>query len=293
MWFFAALSSAVFYSIKNILEKVFVHKVDKYILALSVRLFAMPLFLIPLLINPDLIIGFHELPLKFWLATIYVSAIATPVEMIFFYKALQGEQISYLIPLLAFSPVITSIFGYIFFREVPSFLGFMGILLIVSSVYILNISKVKESIFEPFKRLSGNKSVRYLSVMMISYSIGIVIDKVAISGANFYYYAFVNYLFVSINLFIIALYKAKSKLSQIRTNIKPFMAIGIIIAIYTLLRLYALQSSPSSYVASIMASSTIFTTIFGLIILKENNFKTKIIVAGVATLGMVLIKLSH
>lgn len=290
MWFIAALASAVIYSAKNILEKIFVSRVDKYVLALAVRLFALPLFLIPLILHPELIVSFHDLPLKFWLATIYVSAFATPIEMIFFYKALQGEQISYLIPILSFSPIITSVFGYIFFREIPSPLGFLGMFLIVASVYLLNTSKAGESFLEPFKRLSGNKSVRYLSVMLVSYAIGIVIDKVAISGANLYYYAFVNYLFVSITLLIIALYKARSKLVQIKTNYAPFALIGLVVAGYTLLRLYALESTPSSYVSSIMASSTIFTTLFGLIILKENNKKTKIIVAIIATIGIILIK---
>jgi uncharacterized membrane protein len=290
MWFIAALTSAVFYSSKSLLEKIYVAKVDKYVLALAVRLFALPLFLLPLLINPELIIPLQDLPLKFWLATIYVAAFSTPVEMIFFYKALQNEQISYLVPILSFSPVITTLFGYLFFKETPSFLGFLGIFLIVVSVYLLNVNKAGEGIFEPFRRLSGNKSVRYLSVMLFFYSIAIVIDKVAITGANLYYYAFINYLMVSSSLFLIALYKAKSHLTQLKTNFLPLGTIGIIVAIYTLLRFYALQHGISSYVSSIMATSTIITMLFGLFFLKETNKTQKIIVGLIATLGIVLIK---
>ena len=293
MWFIAALSSAFFYSIKNILEKIYVHKVDKYVLALAVRLFALPLFLIPLIINPSLIVSFHDLPITFWLATIYVSAFSTPIEMIFFYKALQGEQISYLVPILSFAPIITTIFGFIFFHEIPSPLGYLGIMLIVISVYLLNVTKVGEGFLEPFRRLSGNKSVRYLAVMLFFYSIAIVIDKVAITGANLYYYAFVNYLLVSISLFAITLYKAKSELTQLKTHFKPFALVGGIVAIYTLLRFYALESGITSYVSSIMASSTIFTTIFGLIFLKESNKYIRIIVGVIATTGIILIKFAH
>lgn len=292
MWFAASLISAVVYSARGIVEKLYINKVDKYVLALAVRLFALPLFLIPLIINPSLIVNFQDLPLRFWLATVYVSAISTPIEMIFFYKALQGAEISYLVPILSFSPIITSIFGYIFFKETPTILGLLGMLLIVSGIYILNVTKVGEGIFEPLKHLSGNKSVRYLSIMLAFYSIAIVIDKVAITGANMYFYAFVNYLLVTISLFCITLYKAKSKLIELRTNFKPFAFIGLIVAVYTLLRFYALQHGTSSYVSAIMASSTIFTTIFGIIFLKEQNKYVKIAVACIATIGIILLKMA-
>lgn len=292
MWFTTSLTSAIIYSVRGIIEKIYVNKVDKYVLALAVRLFALPLFLIPLILNPSLIINFHDLPLKFWLAALYVSAFSTPIEMIFFYKALQGAEISYLVPILSFSPIITSLFGYLFFREIPSSLGILGIFFIVSSIYILNISKVGEGFFEPFKRLTTNKSIRYLAVMLFFYSIAIVIDKVAITGANLYYYAFVNYLLVSISLFVIALYKAKPKLIELKTNFKPFLLIGIIVAVYTILRFYALENGTSSYVSAIMASSTIFTTIFGLIFLKEQSRNLKILVSLIATTGIILLKLA-
>jgi len=286
MWFAASLISAVVYSARGIVEKLYINKVDKYVLALAVRLFALPLFLTSLIVN------YQDLPLRFWLATVYVSAISTPIEMIFFYKALQGAEISYLVPILSFSPIITSIFGYIFFKETPTILGLLGMFLIVSGIYILNVTKVGEGIFEPFKRLSGNKSVRYLSIMLAFYSVAIVIDKVAITGANMYYYAFVNYLLVTISLFCITLYKAKSKLIELRTNFKPFAFIGLIVAVYTLLRFYALQQGTSSYVSAIMASSTIFTTIFGIIFLKEQNKYVKIAVACIATIGIILLKIA-
>lgn len=290
MWPYLALSSALIYSLRSIFEKFYVSKVNKYILALGVRIFALPLFLIPLFINPSLSANLFELPLSFWLATMYVSFVSTPIEMIFFYKALQSEEVSYLVPLLAISPLITLLVNFGIFRELPSVLGVIGVSLVIFGIYILNVEKAQKSILSPIRRLAHNPAVKYLSVMIIMYSIAIVIDKIAIKGANTYLYAFINYLFVSVSLLVIALWKARRDINQLLTHFKPFLGIGIIVALYTLLRFLALEQANSGYVSAILATSTVFTTLIALVFFKEKRAGIKIFVALLVTVGIILIK---
>ncbi|PJC43065.1 MAG: hypothetical protein CO040_01070, partial [Candidatus Pacebacteria bacterium CG_4_9_14_0_2_um_filter_36_8] len=111
MWFVFALISALVYSFRSILEKWSLKKVNPYILAFSVRFFALPLFTLPYLFGIAKLPILTEVSSSFWWSVILVSLIMTPVEMIFFYKALKTEEVSYVAPLLGLSPLITAFFG--------------------------------------------------------------------------------------------------------------------------------------------------------------------------------------
>src|SRR3972149_9203919 len=98
MWFFYSLISAFVYSLRSIFEKKYILHINKYILAFGVRVFALPFFLIPLLNNPSYIQNLSDLPGSFWIATIYITFISTPIEMLLFYEALKKEEVSTLVP---------------------------------------------------------------------------------------------------------------------------------------------------------------------------------------------------
>ena len=106
MWYSFALLSALCYSFRGILEKLIISHTNKYILGFAIRLFAVPFFFIPFFINPHLLVSFRQLPMKFWIAVFMVSFVGTPLETIFYYEALQEEEVSLVIPILSLSPVL-------------------------------------------------------------------------------------------------------------------------------------------------------------------------------------------
>lgn len=291
MWLYAALFSACVYSLRSIVEKASLKSINKYILAFGLRFFALPLFIIPFLADKSLFIPVTHVPFQSWVAIIFITFIATPLEMIFFYKALQLSEVSRLIPLLSLAPLMTALFNSIIFRASPSIAGVAGMVCIVLSVYILNISKEKKSLLEPFHRLSSDKASRYLLIMLISYSAGVVIDKVAISGTNPYYYALVNYVLVSISLFLIAKYKAPGQFYQIRHNLKTFIILGAIVFLYTIPRNIAISGGNVGYVSSVLSVSVIISTVIGLILFREKDASIKIAASIIACAGVVILKL--
>jgi len=290
MWFFYSLISAFVYSLRSIFEKKYILHINKYILAFGVRVFALPFFLIPLLNNPSYIQNLSDLPGSFWIATIYITFISTPIEMLLFYEALKKEEVSTLVPFLALNPIVTTIVNIIVFKDIPTVWGVLGIVLIVAGIYLLNSSKSKGGILGPFKYIAHNPALKLMLIMMLFNSSSIVVDKIGIKGANVYFYAFVNYLLVSLSLFLIAFYKAKSEFSQIKKFLKPLLIVGLIVAIYTLLRFLALDLGNAAYVSAIMGSSTLFTIIWGTFYLKEKEKALKILVGVLITIGLILIK---
>ncbi|NCN45254.1 MAG: hypothetical protein COU63_04700 [Candidatus Pacebacteria bacterium CG10_big_fil_rev_8_21_14_0_10_36_11] len=293
MWFVFALISALVYSFRSILEKWSLKKVNPYILAFSVRFFALPLFTLPYLFGIAKLPILTEVSSSFWWSVILVSLIMTPVEMIFFYKALKTEEVSYVAPLLGLSPLITAFFGALFFKEYPSPMGIIGMIIIIIALYLLNTQKQQKNILEPLKHLFNNKAFRYIIIMMSSYSLGILIDKLAITSADIFFYSLINYSFVSIVLFLIALIKAPKELGEVRANILPFGIIGAVVASYTWLRFLALERGNAGYVSAVLSSSVLFSTIIGAVLFKEKNLTKKFFIGILILIGLAMIKLSN
>lgn len=291
MWFFLALFSAVFYSFRGILEKRIIHNVDKYVLGLAIRLFAIPFFFLPFLWSPHSFVPLTHLNIQFWLTVIFICCISTPIETVLYYKALQTEEVTLILPILALGPALTVLWGAIGLREIPHVLGIVGVLCLVFGVYALKIGHAREGLMQPIHHLRNNPAIRLMFLVMLSASLSGVLDKVGVVNSNAYMYGLVNYIFVSITLFVIALYKSKHHLSQLITHRKSFFIIGTVIAVYTIFNFLALQTGFAGYVGSVRASYILFTMIMGVLFLKEKDAKQKFLAGIFIVLGLVLIKL--
>ncbi len=290
MWFFFAVASAVIYSLRGILEKKIISSVNKFILGFAIRFYALPFLFLPFFFFPNKIIPISHLSPEFWLAIIVICCITTPLETIFYYEALKEEEVSLVLPILSLAPVLTLIFGSIILQESPNLYGIIGILLILAGIYMLKLNHAKEGLMQPFHHLKNTRGVRLMLVVVVSMGISSIFDKIGVTHSNAYYYALVNYIVVSITLFIIAYIKARSHLKEIILYKKQFFTIGAVVAGYTILYLLALEGNFAAYAIAIRNASIIFTMIFGYLFFKEKDLQQKILAAIIIFLGLVAIK---
>lgn len=150
MWFFFALASAIIYSFRSILEKKIIGNTNRYILGFAIRAFALPFFFIPLMLFPDKVIPLQNLSMEFWFAVLFICLICTPLETVFYYKALEEEEVSFVLPLLSLAPVVTLLFSAIFLKELPNVFGVVGVLLIILGIYTLKLRHAKDGCLSRF-----------------------------------------------------------------------------------------------------------------------------------------------
>ena len=291
MWFFLALASALFYSFRGILEKRIIHNVDKYILGLAIRLFAVPFFFLPFLWSPHAFISPLHLGLQFWLVIAFICCISTPIETVLYYKALQTEEVTLVLPILALGPGLTVLWCSLTLHEIPHMFGVIGVVCLVFGVYALKIGHAREGLLQPIHHLRNNPAIRFMFVVMLSSSFSSVLDKIGVINSNAYMYGLINYIFVSLSLFLIAFYKARHNLRQLITHKKNFLIIGSVIAAYTVLKFVALQTGFAGYVGAVRASYLLFTMIMGILFLKEKGWKEKTLAGTFIVFGLILIKL--
>lgn len=290
MWFGLAFLSAVLYAFRGVLEKLLVARVNRYVLGLGVRLFALPFFFIPFIVNPDLFISPLDLSVEFWVAVLVVSLVGTPLETYFYYKSIKDEEISLALPILSLTPVLTIFFGMIFLQEFPSIVGALGVVAILFGVYALKIGHARHGLLEPVFHLARNKSLRLMAIVALSLAIGAVLDKIGVTNANAYMYALFNYLLVSMTLFGFAFVKAKPHLGQLKTHARDFTILGLVVAGYTLLYLLALEVGNTAYVVAIRNASLLISIVLGVFWLKEKDLRTKMFAGSIIVVGLILIK---
>ena len=143
---------------------------------------------------------------------------------------------------------------------------------------------------QPFTHLKNSRGVRLMLIVVLSYGVSSIFDKIGVSNSNAYYYALVNYIGVSITLFFIAYVKAKSHLHELIKYYKQFFIIGAFVAGYTLLYLLALQDKFASYAIAIRNASIIFTIVLSYIFFKEKDLKQKILASAIIFAGLICLK---
>lgn len=291
MWFIFALASAFVYSLRGVLEKKLIHHINQFVLGFAIRLFALPFFVIPFIIKPELFMAPWELPAAFWIVVLIVSCISTPIETLFYYKAIKQEELSMALPILSLTPILTIGFGIILLHEYPSMIGILGILIILSSVYALKLPHAKDGILEPIRHLANNPAVRMMGVVALSQGLANILDKTGIINANLYMYALMNYVTVTLVLFVIANIYARRELGSIRNHTRPLFLIGVVIAAYTLLNFAALANGQAAYASAVRSTSVFFSILFGLWIFKEKEAKRKLLIGIGLVIGLITIKL--
>src|SRR3989338_6795227 len=131
LWVLYSLLSAFSWATADVFTKK-VFKADDYILMLARFLYASPFVLLLLFFIP-----IPKLDISFW----FVLSLTIPVEVlawVFYIKAIRISPLSLVVPLLSLTPIFLIFTSFAILNELPGFIGFFGILLIVAGGFIFN-----------------------------------------------------------------------------------------------------------------------------------------------------------
>jgi len=288
MWFFLAFASAFFYSFRRISEKRLSQKINHFLLGWAVQAFSLPGTV--LLLFFATIPSLSSLSSNFWIPLLIIWIFLYPIQAYFYYKSLKHGDVSYILPLFSLVPIFNIVTSWVLLGEIPSIVGFLGILSIVVGIYSLNM-KSGMNLFSPFAALFRNKLGLFMIINCLSLAFGSTLDKIAVQASNPLFYSFVNTVGATIVLFIFARKTNSNLESPIKNNYKELTIIGILQALAFTLYIFALNTGIVAYVAAIKSASAILGSVWGFVFLKEKLNRYKVIALIFISFGLLFIGL--
>lgn len=283
LWIVFAFLTALFVSFMSVASKKSLKDVDEYIVAWSLRFFALP-FLIPLLA----IIQIPSLSNQFFIALVADGSLNL-IAFILYMKAIKYSDLSITIPMIAFTPVFLLITSPVIVGEFPNIFGILGVLLIVLGSYTLKLKKKGEGHLAPFKALLKERGPRYMLLVAFIWSITSNFDKLGVLNSSPIFWVISVNSFIAAAMLPIVLYKPRSELKQIRKNLKSLIPVGFFNAASLVFQMTAIGLALVSYVISIKRTSILFSVLFGFLIFREKGIKSRLLGASIMFLGILLI----
>ncbi len=285
-WFICAVLTAFFESIKDIFSKGNLKNIDEYIVSLSLTLFALP-FLIPFL----LFIKIPHLGNQFWTALFFGGSLNV-IATILFMKAIKYSDLSITVPMVAFTPLFLLITSPLIVGEFPKSFGLIGIVLIVTGSYILNIKEKHRGYLAPFRALLKERGSKLMLVVAFIWSITSNFDKVGVQNSSPIFWIIAIDMFISLVIAPIVFYKSRINVNQISTGLITLVPIGLFGALTAIFQMKALTLTYVAYVISIKRTSAIMSVFFGHLIFNERGIEDRLIGALTMILGVLFIMLS-
>lgn len=284
-WFIFAFLTAFFEATKDAFSKSSLKKVDEYIVSWAFRFFALPFILILLVFY-----GIPEIKPMFWVALL-VSGTLNVITTIIYMKAIKASDLSLTVPIVTFTPLFLLITSPLIVGEFPGISGIAGIFLIVFGSYTLNIKKMHQGFLAPFKALLKEKGPRLMLLVAFIWSITSNFDKIGVENSSAIFWVASITTFIAFWMFPIMFYKSKNKISQIKSNWKALIPIGMFGSIALFCQMTAITMTLVPYVISIKRTSAIISALYGFFIFKEKGIKERLLGASIMVLGVVLITL--
>jgi uncharacterized membrane protein len=207
-------------------------------------------------------------------------------------KALRTSPLSLTLPFLALTPVFLIFISYVILGEKVSLRGSLGIFLIASGSYTLNISKIKEGLFEPLRAITREKgSILMIGVALI-YSITSSLGKMAIEHSSPLFFGATYFTAVALLFTPIALYKGRGELGGSCGRQRLLHALilpGIFYSLMVVSHMVAMSIAKVAYVISVKRMSLLIGVFYGYLFFKEKNIRERLFGATLMFIGFLII----
>ncbi len=282
IWIPLSILTGLFHALSSALMKKTSEKTNAYMVSFCYMFFSLP-FIAIIALNTNLV----PTNSVFWYATI-ISSILIVSALILYVKALKTVQFSCAMPLLSLTPLFLIFTSALMLKEFPSYLGILGILLIIFGTYMLALRQGGH-ILDPFKIILKSKGSKLLLIAALIYAINANFNKIAIQETNPITFIVFLQIINSFILFSLLIFKSKLNFSEIKPNLKYFIPMGLFLTLGFMAQMTALTMAIVPYVISLKRSSAFFGVIIGFFIFKEKNIKEKLLGTIIMIIGVILI----
>ncbi|MBE9184970.1 EamA family transporter [Microcoleus sp. LEGE 07076] len=284
-WLILGIFTAFFEAVKDVFGKQNLKKSDEYVVAWSLSFFSV-IFLIPWVIYT----GIPQLNSQFAIALLIGGSI-NAVTAILYIKAIKVSDLSLTVPLVALTPLFMLLTSPLIVGEYPKLFDYIGILLIVTGSYLLNIKEKSQAYLAPFKALVNEPGPKLMLIVAFLWSITSNFDKIGVKNSSPIFWLFSLFSTMSVLLLPVLLHKTPNPSRKILKQLPMLAAMGFFNAVGVLCQMQALTLTLVVQVIAIKRTSVLMGVLFGHFIFKEKDIQQRLLGAGIMVLGVFVISL--
>jgi drug/metabolite transporter (DMT)-like permease len=284
-WYVLAIISAFFEALYYTLIKKLVRKEDIRVIASGVFLTGAVI-----LFSASLVRGIPEIGTQFY-SSVFVTGILNVFAVVLYFRALKKTDISLSLPMLSFTPLFLIVTSFLILGELPSYVGGMGILLIVSGSYVINMSTDHKELFYPIQQILRNNGVLDMLGVAFIFSISANYNKIAVLNSDPILSSAGIFLVTAVPFLV---YAKTTGENIIRSHKKVWgwvLATGLVISLTAVLINIALTMQIVPYVISLKRLAVLFAVIFGGVIFHEKHIARRLIGTLIMLAGAIIIVL--
>lgn len=286
MWIVLALITAVCEAAKDGLCKKGLQSLDVFTIAWVWKVFSLP-FILPLIFFAPLP---DELPKEFWTALL-VGGGLNILATVLYIRAISTSDLSITLPLLSFTPAFLLITSPVLVGDIPTPLGYAGVLFIVGGSYLLGI-KERSSILGPLKALVRDPGARLMLAVALIWSVAANMDKIGVMATNPFFWAVCIQSFISVGLTVV-LYSMRARIrGRMQSSMPVLLLIGLVTGIGFVCQMAAISIGLVPYVIAIKRTSIVLGVLIGGLYFLEKDLRTRVSATLVMLAGVMLIAMS-
>ena len=246
------------------------------------------LLLLPLLLRET----WPALSPAFW-GWVGVSIPLELAAMWLYMHAIRDSPLSLTLPYLAFTPVFNTLTGYVVLGETVSPTGFLGILLVVSGAWILNLETAQDgawrNVLAPFRAITRERGSRLMLAAAAIYSLTSVTSKGALLQVTPAFFG--PFYFVIIGAASAVLFASRDLSSWRALGRHPVahLAVGFFMALMVVTHFYAIEHIEVAYMIAVKRTSLLFGMLYGAWLFSEKGLGKNLVAGVLMVLGVYLI----
>lgn len=203
--------------------------------------------------------------------------------------ALEKSDLSIVSPLLSFVPVAVIVPSTILVGETPTLGAGLGVVLISTGSYLLNIEKRSAGILSPIKSILNDKGAQFALLAVLLFSVVPSLNKLALAHTSPIILTSYQLPVSATVLSLVGFRKVSDLPNEVRANWKPLLGLGITTTLLFVFQLYGYQYTQVSYIQAIKQVKVIIAVLAGYYIFHEDNIKGRFAGGIVMFVGAVLV----
>lgn len=269
-WLVLASLTSFFESLKDVSSKQSLQELDEYLVTGSLVFFAF-LTLLPALF----VVGIPPLGENFGKALLVGGSINVVANLLYV-RALKLSDLSIAVPLITFTPLFLLATAPLIVGERPSLLDAIGVVLIVSGSYVLNLKEKAKGYLAPWKALVEQRGPKLMLGVAFLWSIASTVDKIGVQNSSPVLWPVAMFGYISLVFLPIALFYSRDRLATIPKQAKTLAAVGFCQGIAVFFQMQALNLTLVTHVISVKRMSALWSVLWGHLIFQERGLAERV-----------------